>query len=35
MFRLALEKAPAGSTLHAVADAGVALRDIAKPSAAT
>ncbi|MFJ5774664.1 SDR family oxidoreductase [Streptomyces sp. NPDC093094] len=30
MFRLALEKAPAGTTLHAVADEGVALRDIAE-----
>lgn len=30
MFRLALEKAPAGSTLHAVADEGVRLRDIAE-----
>ncbi len=29
LFRLALENAPAGSTLHAVADEGVALRDIA------
>jgi nucleoside-diphosphate-sugar epimerase len=30
LFRLALEKAPAGSTLHAVADEGVAIRDIAE-----
>lgn len=30
MFRVALEMAPAGSTLHAVADEGVALRDIAE-----
>ena len=29
LFRLGLEKAPAGSTLHAVADEGVAIRDIA------
>jgi nucleoside-diphosphate-sugar epimerase len=29
LFRLALEKAPAGSRLHAVADEGVQLRDIA------
>jgi nucleoside-diphosphate-sugar epimerase len=29
LFRLAVESAPAGSTLHAVADEGVALRDIA------
>ncbi|MFD5506516.1 3-beta hydroxysteroid dehydrogenase [Streptomyces sp. NPDC127051] len=29
LFHLALEKAPAGSTLHAVADEGVPLRDIA------
>jgi nucleoside-diphosphate-sugar epimerase len=29
LFRLALERAPAGSTLHAVADEGVAIRDIA------
>ncbi len=29
LFHLALEKAPAGSTLHAVADEGVAIRDIA------
>jgi nucleoside-diphosphate-sugar epimerase len=29
LFRLALEGAPAGSVLHAVADEGVALRDIA------
>jgi nucleoside-diphosphate-sugar epimerase len=30
LFRLALEKAPAGSTLHAVADEGVPFRDIAE-----
>lgn len=30
LFRLAIEKAPAGSTLHAVADEGVAMRDIAE-----
>ncbi|MFJ8862413.1 SDR family oxidoreductase [Streptomyces sp. NPDC102451] len=30
MFRVALETAPAGTTLHAVADEGVALRDIAE-----
>ena len=30
LFRLAVEKAPAGSTLHAVADEGVPIRDIAK-----
>jgi nucleoside-diphosphate-sugar epimerase len=30
LFRLALEKAPAGSTLHAVADEGVATRAIAE-----
>jgi len=29
LFRLAVEKAPAGSTLHAVADEGVPVRDIA------
>jgi nucleoside-diphosphate-sugar epimerase len=29
LFRLALEKAPAGSTLHAVADEGVPIRDVA------
>ena len=29
LFRLALEDAPAGSTLHAVADEGVQIRDIA------
>ena len=29
LFHLALEKAPAGSTLHAVADEGVPIRDIA------
>lgn len=29
LFRLAVETAPAGSTLHAVADEGVAFRDIA------
>jgi nucleoside-diphosphate-sugar epimerase len=30
LFRLALESAPAGSTLHGVADEGVAVRDIAE-----
>ena len=30
LFRLALEKAPAGATLHAVADEGVLFRDIAE-----
>jgi nucleoside-diphosphate-sugar epimerase len=30
LFRLAIEKAPAGSTLHAVADEGVQIRDIAE-----
>ena len=30
LFRLALENAPAGSTLHAVADEGVPIRDIAE-----
>ncbi|NDZ73888.1 MULTISPECIES: SDR family oxidoreductase [unclassified Streptomyces] len=30
LFRLALEKAPAGSTLHAVAEEGVPVRDIAE-----
>ena len=30
LFTLALEQAPAGSTLHAVADEGVAIRDIAE-----
>ena len=30
LFRLALEGAPAGSTLHAVADEGVPIRDIAE-----
>jgi nucleoside-diphosphate-sugar epimerase len=30
LFRLALEKAPAGSTLHAVADEGVQIRKIAE-----
>ncbi len=30
LFRLALEDAPAGSTLHAVADEGVQIRDIAE-----
>ncbi|WP_037577707.1 SDR family oxidoreductase [Phaeacidiphilus oryzae] len=30
MFRIALEEAPAGSTLHAVADEGVPLREIAE-----
>jgi nucleoside-diphosphate-sugar epimerase len=29
LFRLALEKAPAGSTLHGVAEQGVPIRDIA------
>ena len=29
-FRLALEQAPAGSTLHAVADEGVPIRDVAE-----
>jgi nucleoside-diphosphate-sugar epimerase len=29
LVRLAIERAPAGSTLHAVADEGVPLRDIA------
>ncbi|HEY0870029.1 MAG TPA: 3-beta hydroxysteroid dehydrogenase, partial [Acidothermaceae bacterium] len=29
LFRLAVEKAPAGSTLHAIADEGVPFRDIA------
>ncbi len=29
LFRLAVERAPAGSTLHAVADEGVPIRDIA------
>lgn len=29
LFRLALEKAPEGSTLHAVADEGVRIRDVA------
>jgi hypothetical protein len=29
LFRLALEKPPAGSTLHGVADEGVPIRDIA------
>ena len=29
LFRLAVEKAPAGSTLHAVADEGVPIRDVA------
>jgi nucleoside-diphosphate-sugar epimerase len=29
LFRLAIEEAPAGSTLHAVADEGVPIRDIA------
>jgi nucleoside-diphosphate-sugar epimerase len=29
LFRLGLERAPAGSTLHAVADEGVPIRDIA------
>jgi nucleoside-diphosphate-sugar epimerase len=30
LYRLALEKAPAGSTLHAVAEEGVNLKDIAE-----
>ena len=30
LFRLAVEQAPAGSTLHAVADEGVPVRDIAE-----
>jgi nucleoside-diphosphate-sugar epimerase len=30
LFRLAVEKAPAGSTLHAIADEGVPIRDIAE-----
>jgi nucleoside-diphosphate-sugar epimerase len=30
LFRLALEQAPAGSTLHAVADEGVPIREIAE-----
>ena len=30
LFRLALEKAPAGSTLHAVADRGVRIKEIAQ-----
>ncbi|MFG1879845.1 SDR family oxidoreductase [Sphaerisporangium sp. NPDC049003] len=30
LFRLALDKAPAGSTLHGVADEGVPIRDIAE-----
>jgi nucleoside-diphosphate-sugar epimerase len=30
LFRLALEEAPAGSTLHAVADEGVRIRDVAE-----
>jgi nucleoside-diphosphate-sugar epimerase len=30
LFRLALEQAPAGSTLHAVADEGVPIRDVAQ-----
>jgi nucleoside-diphosphate-sugar epimerase len=30
LFRLALENAPAGSTLHAIADEGVAIRQIAE-----
>jgi nucleoside-diphosphate-sugar epimerase len=30
LYRLALEKAPAGSTLHAVADEGVAIREVAE-----
>ncbi|NNN16024.1 MAG: SDR family oxidoreductase [Acidimicrobiaceae bacterium] len=30
LFRLAVEKAPAGSTLHAVADEGITIREIAE-----
>ncbi len=30
LFRLALEKAPAGSTLHSVADEGVPIREVAE-----
>jgi nucleoside-diphosphate-sugar epimerase len=30
LFRLAVERAPAGSTLHAVADEGVPIRDVAE-----
>jgi nucleoside-diphosphate-sugar epimerase len=30
LFRLALENAPAGSTLHAIADEGVAIREVAE-----
>jgi nucleoside-diphosphate-sugar epimerase len=30
LFRLALEQAPAGSTLHAIADEGVPIRDVAE-----
>ena len=30
LFRLALEKAPAGSVLHAIADQGVPIRDVAE-----
>jgi nucleoside-diphosphate-sugar epimerase len=30
LYRLAIEKAPAGSVLHAVGDEGVAVRDIAE-----
>jgi nucleoside-diphosphate-sugar epimerase len=30
LFRLAVEKAPAGSTLHGVAEAGIPIRDIAE-----
>jgi nucleoside-diphosphate-sugar epimerase len=30
LFRLAVEQAPAGSTLHAVADVGVPIRDVAE-----
>jgi hypothetical protein len=30
LFRLAVEEVPAGSTLHAVADQGVPIRDIAE-----
>ena len=34
LFRLALEKAPAGSVLHAVGEEGVAMRDVAEVIAA-
>jgi nucleoside-diphosphate-sugar epimerase len=30
LFRLAVEQAPAGSTLHAIADEGVPIRDVAE-----